>query len=424
MPAVGDVASSARAHRLWAVVILTTGVAVAVALHQSAGTTFPVPWPDEIDFLTPAANLARHATLNVPQLNAPHGMFWVPDFFYILIAPVFRVLPTTVAVGRGVSLAALISAAIGFWVAGSRAGANQVFSAAAVVVWLVTPAAVLAGNTARQEAIVLAFVAWSIAATVSRRRVLALALATLGALAHPAGAPFLIIVVCANGATKSDRHASPQTNRWEWIVAGLAVGLALFQLAHLALHLDPALDQLRFQLHRKADHPRDVSSSAMALYFVIAIAAVRRWRSDSRAILLGAVISLAVVRSVGQEIWYGIYEWPTGLLLLSFAGAATLRRLSMPKVVRQVSALPLACAIALPLAHAWAADFQGMRFHQRPEEWSAFVASVHQELLRLSASSTREQVVLVNDLSGLPWPLEGDRVGPFQHSGIRSLEFT
>src|SRR5260221_670990 len=85
--------ATARRSRPWWAALFAAGVAAAVVLHVLAGHRSPTPWPDKMDFLTPAGRLARHGTLRVPSLNAPHGVFWVPDLYYFLLAPVLRVAP-------------------------------------------------------------------------------------------------------------------------------------------------------------------------------------------------------------------------------------------------------------------------------------------------------------------------------------------
>lgn len=392
-----------------AVGLLGAGLFAAIVLHLLAGYTFPVSWPDEIDFLTPAANLARHGSLDAPALNAPNGMLWVPDLYYLLLAPVFRVLPLTVEVGRAVSLTAMLLAAVGFWVAGTRAGAGHYFSAAVVAAWLVTPSAVLAGNIARQEAVVLAFVAWSTAATLGRRRTLAISLAGFAALTHPAGVAFAIVAVAANVGT-ADAPA-PAARRFERVVAGLALAVAAFQVLHVVSHLDLALEHLRFQIDRKADRQAQVPTGLVLIGVGLAVAAVWRWRRDSRALLLGGLVALGAVCVVGQEMWYQIYGWPTAVMLLAIVGSASVDQRSLSAATGRAASALVVLAVPVLVAGAWATPFYGMRFRHQPSEWTAFVTAVETQLVAFSASSDEDQAVVVNDLSGLPWPLEAERVG-------------
>lgn len=393
-----------------AVVVLAIGALAAALLHLAAGHTYPIPWPDEIDFIAPAGALARHFTFAMPDLRAPHGIFWVPDAFYLLLAPVFRLAPVTIDTARWVSFAAVLLAALGFWTAAVRASVRPLFAAVVVAFWLMTPSAVVAGNMGRQDAMVIAFVAWSLAATFGGRRVLALALAGAAALVHPAGVPFALILASANVG-----HRPIIVRRRDWVVAGLVVMVALVEVVHMGTHASLTIDQLRFQLHRKAG--RDPQLSRPVLLALVALAAaginqVRRHADPRAAVLLGLAGAGLLVESVGQEIWYQVYGFELALVMGALAALIVIGHAPVTTTrVNPSIAIAALLAVGLLATGSFARTVNGMRFHDQPREWDAFVVDVRAELTSFADSSSQPRTVLINALSGLPWPAETDHIG-------------
>jgi hypothetical protein len=385
----------------------------AVLLHLVAGNTFPVPWVDEIDFLAPAHALAHHGTLRVPSLSAPHGMYWVSDVYYFLLAPVVRFLPATVTVGRSVSLVAMLLAALGFWTAGRKAGVPPVIASILVGAWLLTPKVVVAANITRHEAIVLAVVAWGLVAVVSQRRLAGLTAAAFAVVLHPAGAPFAAVIALGALVLPAKRPT-----RWEWAGASALTAVCAFEAVHFAGNWDVASEQIRFQLNRKADRvtpARDywfVAGFAAALY-----ATIRSWALPYRlaGLFAGSAMAGAVISSFGHEMWYGVYGLPTGLLLMALA-VATLA----PEVhIVSASALQLATAAVVVLTTFGAANFTDsfyeMHINDSKTEWTAFVAKVETQLQAFDSSAPQPTTLALNELSDLPWPLVD---APLTHTTI------
>ena len=389
--------------------VLAIAALGAAVLHAVAGHGFPVPWSDEIDFLTPAVSLARHGSLNAPQLGAAHGMFWMSDLYYFLLAPVLRVFPATVDVARSVSFVAVVAAAAGFWTAARRFGAGSTISALAVALWLVSPRVVLAGNIARHEALLLAFLAWSLAGTASQHRVAAASLAGFAAVLHPAGFAFAIIVLAANL-----RRRGRRTDLWEWAIGVALAGFVVFELWHFGGNLSLAVDQLRFQATRKASRGSSVPAPFIGLAVLAAAVAVIRYRASSRAptvLFAGVAVAAVAVAQIGQEMWYQVYGLETAALCLVLAVLAFVATQPAPGRARTSGAAVAAMAFLLLGVAGFQQPFYGMRFARHSQEWDAFVVSVRGELVAFDRSSPAPKTVVINSLSGLPWPAEADTVG-------------
>ena len=391
--------------------ILALAALAALTLHVLAGTTFPNPWPDEIDFMTPAAQRARHFTFDAPQLSAPHGMLWEPELMYFFWAPVLRFAPLAVESGRWVSFVMMLVAGGGFFVAGRRAGVPPLAASVVVALWLVNPLAILAGNIARPEAMVMAFVAWSAAATLDGRRALALALAVFACGAHAAGVPFALVLAVPNLFRRGER---PQTRRGDWIAVGLAGAFVAFEFVHFLSHLSVALDQLHFQaeVHSHVTHGHRSPYIVATVVLAAALVALRR-RLEWRALLLGwLAVPALVVLFVGWEQWYDVYALAMAPLLVAFVAIIGVRTLFTDhQITRLATALVAGLFGVFVIPPTTQPQFEGMQFRRHPNEWPAFERRVRAELLRIDAAATRPTTVLTNDVSGLPWPLEGGRVG-------------
>lgn len=374
----------------------------AVVLHLQAGNTFPIPWVDEIDFLAPARTLAHHGSLRVPALSAPNGMYWVSDLYYFVLAPVVRVFPATVTVGRAVSLVAILLAALGFWTAGRRAGASPVIASIIVGVWLLTPRVVIAGNITRHEAIVLAVIAWGLAALVCERRMAALVAAVFAAALHPAGAPFAAVLVVGALVLPAKR-----ATRWELAGAGALGSVLLFEVVHFARNWDVASAQLHFQLNRKTDRVTPARDKWFVVGFVVALyATVRSWALPYRlaGVFAASAMAGAVISAFGHEMWYGVYGLPTGLMLGALAGAVVAPEVGLVSD-RAVQLAAASVAVLMTFgASNFSDSFYEMRINDDKQEWSAFVERVERRLEQLDAETAQPETVAVHELSDLPWP--------------------
>jgi hypothetical protein len=323
----------------------------------------------------------------------------------------------TIETARWVSFGALLVAAAGFWTAGKRAGASPTLAAIAVSIWLVAPRVVVVGNLTRQEAFVLAFVAWSLAATIQRRRVLALGLAGFAAMTHPAGLVLAFVLVAANARASADDE--PPRVR-DWAVVGLLATLFVFEVAHYAANLQVVHDHMSFQWRIKAERPpATVAAPLPALCLVVIGVALSRLgtlRRRAGHVLLALAGAGVVIHVIGNEIWYGMYGVETALLLgglgLLSLGAASPKRFASRHAFTIAGAVA-AAAVSLVFV-GYSQGFNGMHLGDSPTEWPGFVAEVSATLSEIASASPTPATVLISDYSALPWPLETDHIGTMQ----------
>lgn len=384
--------------------VLAGFVALAFALHRAAGLVFPVPWVDELDFMAPAQALAHHGTLRVPALSAPSGIFWVSDVYYFVLAPVLRFFPATVTVGRSVSFVAIVVAGWGFWTAGRRVGVRSVTAAVVVGLWLVAPQVVIAANVTRHEAVVLACVAWGLAAAFSGRRVAAGSLALLAAMVHPAGAAFALVLAVALALLPAKR-----TSRWEWGGAAAVAAVLGFEAVHFGANWSVAAEHLRFQIERKADRTSPPHDLGFILAYLAALGVAMRTRDTvyrHAALLVAIGTGGCVVSAFGHEMWYGVYGLSTGALFFAFAALVVAPKIEFALPRRSVELVAATTAVLAVFSHTGLdPSFYNMRISDDPAEWPTFVERIERQLASLDAAASAPTTVAIGEYADLPWPL-------------------
>ena len=375
-------------------------VAVAAWLHLEAGFSLPRPWPDESHFLAPALQLARHGTLDVPSLNAPDGIFWLPHGYYVLLAPLLALPVPALDAARWLSFACVVAfAGCVAWVAGRR-GVPALLAVALPGAWLLLPRVVMAADIARMEAPVLALAGAGLVLAERDRWPAAMGLGVLAGLVHPIGA----VVLAAFGATAlAAGRRRWRVTRTDAVVLVLVVLAAGAQVAYFLAHWDLTREQLAFQLQRKARRgiQPDLLRWSVGACGLMALAAARR-----RPVLLGLgllAVGLLVIDVVGREQWYWVLGAETALLLLAVALAAVAPRpLLAPAAgaVAGIAVLGVAMTLWQPVA--------GMRAASSDRaEWFAFAAAAVADLRAYDAEPGPARTVLVDPLSGFGQELAG-----------------
>ncbi|MDQ3974100.1 MAG: hypothetical protein M3276_07170 [Actinomycetota bacterium] len=407
----------------WAGAVLGTGVALAVVLHLQADFRFPVPWIDEAHFLTPALNLARHLTLDAAQLNAPEGVYWMPDGYAAVLAAAFTLLPDTLAVGRWVSLALTLVFAGCLHAATASLGGSRLLAAAAIGTWLVSPRVVMMANLSRMEPLVLALAGVALLLAARRRWTAALAVAALSPLAHPMG-----LLVCAAFA------AAVLLNRAHLRAVGLRPGTGerallavvalawLAEAAHFLSHLELLGDDLRLQIERKQGRslvPSIAEGATMGIGGAGAVSATRaasrlgpdRAAAASLTLLLAA--AFAVLTSVGNMMWYRVLGVETALLLIVVASAVALPawgprpRRSAPGGLRGMAAV---AAVVVAAAATTVLPVFGMRVTDGTRgEWARFADTASARLHEWDRGLDAPAVVAVVGNTAIGFPLAQER---------------
>jgi hypothetical protein len=397
------------------------GAGASAWLHLRAGFRFPFAWPDEAHFLTPALNLAERGTLAAPQLNAPEGMFWMPDGFAALYGAVFTVAPDTLFTARMVSFAAILVCAGLMYAAATRLGAARLPTAGLVALWAVSPGVVIAGNVARMEALLLALLGAVVYAAAAERWPLALALAAGSMLVHPIGA--VVFLAAAISAATHRGHVRLRPTGAEWGMAALVAMAFVAEAIRFGAHLSIVVDHLTFQLERKASRsptPGAVATQAVVVGVAEAVLSVwaRRWLGAHRAAVVTTLSLLvggfAVVFAVGQEMWYAFLRSEGAVLLAGLAmliTASTVKaKTSQPRGQRRrraaVGVTTLSVLVALATLGTTQARSLGFSMADAPRgEWDTFVETTVARLRRLDARLQQPALVGVDRASAIGYPL-------------------
>lgn len=304
--------SRSRPGRRLAGVLLAIAASAAVALHVFAFDRFPTPWVDEAHFLVPALRLARHGSLAVPELNAPEGLFWVPDGYYAVLAGVFALLPDTLAVARATSLLFTLGTFTAFAVIARRLDVPPFAGAVVAAAWVLAPHVVIAGNNARMEALVVFIASAAVALLACGRGVAAVATAALAPVVHPAG---LVVVAVVVGAAVVGRVSLRPRGAASWLAVGLAAAAIALEASHLATHWGLVVDDVAFQFARKRNNNPVLFDLERAPFLLPAVGGlVLLWSARVRlgasapvlATLVGLALGFGVVQGAGQEMWYGV----------------------------------------------------------------------------------------------------------------------
>ncbi|MGH8909616.1 MAG: hypothetical protein ACRD0K_24780, partial [Egibacteraceae bacterium] len=323
VPGTGPRADAVRRHL--PLVVLAVGMVTAVALHLAAGFHYPVPWDDEAHFLVPAQNFARHLTLTAPQLNAPEGIFWMPDGYAVVLGVFFVFLPDTETVARLLSLVFALTFAGCLYAITARLGNARLPMACALAVWLVAPLTVLMANIARMEGLILALVGVALLLVAARRWPAALAVASLTPLVHPMGLALIAAFALAALVLRADLRPS---GRFEVALVALAVLAWAAEVAWLVANADLVRDHVGYQLSRKSGRGLAPSRYEMAAGLAAAVGltwavAARRRLGERRAGLLAATCATAgafiAIQVVGNEMWYRVLSRETVLPLGALA---------------------------------------------------------------------------------------------------------
>ncbi len=402
-------------------------VALAVGLHLAAGFGFPRPWPDESHFLAPALQLGRHGTLAVPQLNAPRGIFWMPDGYSVLLAPLLALPLAPLDAARWVSLGGVVAFALGLAAAGRCAGLPWLVAALPPAAWLCFPRVVMAANIARMEGVVLGL-AGAVLVLVGRRRwAAALAVSVLAVLVHPVG---VALPAAVTGTALARRGRLTRPRRWEWVVVALVVAAAGVEVARFLAAADLAAAHLGFQVARKAGRGLDVVAqqwlglAAGTVGLIAVSAAGRRGRpreeaAPPAALLLCTLLAVlfAGIDVVGREQWYEVLGRETAVVLGAVAALAASGRAAafgpdraVPAPRRRSTAAGVVLAggaglAVVPRGGGLTVTLTRPQFGMRladgdRAEWRAFSADAVSALERLDRAPGAPALVVVDPLSG------------------------
>lgn len=408
------------------VAILLIGFLLATFLHSVAGYHFPTPWSDEDWFLGPAINLAKRGLLQAPELNAPRGLFWMPDGFYVVYGALLKVLPISLGTARWISFGLTLAAATFLFLATRQLQIKSPLVPVAIALWLISPGCVLMANTARMEALMLAVVMLALLLVSHQHWLMGIAVGSLAILAHPAGAvPFLCLVAIALLLQFQQGNVLWPIRPIPAIVLGVVLSLWLAEGLYYLTNLDLVREQLAFQVARKAGRTLVLSRFTLWLLIVCGFGLFRTWQARRQlepsqaagfTLLFLLPLGFNFVSSVGQEMWYWVYGQGLASLLvwIAFLGLLTViplrdlipfatqkwARFAFMVVLLMASTLLLRPDRAIAhFVHYTAVDIslhQGSR-----QEWQEFITTVTARLHQVDQSLSRTALVRIESPSGL-----------------------
>jgi hypothetical protein len=341
------------------------GIFVAIVFVARVNLyTFPLPNEDDARFFFPAWTLAVHGSLRVPLLNAPNGMFWVPDGFYVWLALFFRIFSPSMEVAHGACQITIASAVALLVAAYSRLCGSRGFALLCGLL-LISPGVIFAANTVRMEPLILLLFAIGLLLHTLERRLAAAAVFLLGVVVHPAlliGACLYAINIAVAGrvlpstrspwSTDPDRGTRPSGVLLLNVLVVSAVGAAIaLEALHVFHHLATFHQHMAYQIARKADrHPLQLLKSKRGLLLVVELlvtsgaAWIAHVRSHSWLLFLRQLLPLFLVSlglsayaTFGREIPYNVYSYavvPATFFCLAYR---VLTLMATSKVIRQAA---------------------------------------------------------------------------------------
>jgi hypothetical protein len=214
--------------------------------------TFPYPWNDESMFFLPADWWARYGNLSPLNVNAPNGIFWVPDGFTVWMGTALRLFGENIQTARGVCEVTVATSVVIFAFAFRRLTGSGWYGLLPTLL-LLTPPIIFASNMVRMEAPISLLLAGAILLHSFNLRVGALSFLILGILFHPAPlfAAMGYAAVCASLMIMRRRNDRPHWS--EWILLAIVVALFCAEFIRIADHFELFKAHMAVQANRKLE---------------------------------------------------------------------------------------------------------------------------------------------------------------------------
>jgi hypothetical protein len=236
----------------YGIFVIAVGCTVFLIARQNI-LTFPYPWNDEARFYLPSWYFAQTGSLSPAILNAPNGIYWVPDGFYIWMGTFLALFGHSIAIGR--TLCELtVATSVSIFALSFRKLTQSATMAGAFTLILISPPVIFAANMVRMEAPLCLLFALAIWSHLNRLYWAATALLLLSVLFHPA----FLLALCAYLVTLPATHRDPtgdSRSRWKNVAEKtlflLVVVALLAEIARVATHFDLFQRHMSYQASRK-----------------------------------------------------------------------------------------------------------------------------------------------------------------------------
>ena len=281
--------------------------------------TFPFPVNDEARFYLPALWWAEHFSLSPASLNAPHGIFWVPDGFTILIGLALCCFGKTIQVARGVCEVSVAFGVTLFALAFRKLG-ESLHAGLLTTLLLLTPPVIFAANMVRMEALLFLLIAMALLLHAYGHVVSALSLLAGSLLFHPALG--MAAVGYAGAVFLLSRTGRPNVRvaKFEWAIAAIVailISAELFRIVHhwslFEAHMTyQAKRKLHAPLRTKLMKPQGLILLCSSLTVITLFRRGYAWLTTGcvRDLLPVAVVVLGILSYtvVGNEVAYDVYS--------------------------------------------------------------------------------------------------------------------
>jgi hypothetical protein len=245
--------SDDAASRWYYLFAIAAGAAVFVmAWHNRL--TFPYPWNDEARFYLPSWYFSQTGSLNPKILNAPAGIYWVPDGFYVWLGIFLALFGRSITVARTVCELS-VAASVTFFALVLRKITQSSWMAAIFTCILLAPPVIFAANMVRMESAICLFFSIALWLHLRGATIAAGSLLLLSILFHPA--PALAFAAYAVAAyIRRGQAISKKQPRWElWITWSLLTVVVIafaVEIGRIAMHFDLFRQHMSYQETRKA----------------------------------------------------------------------------------------------------------------------------------------------------------------------------
>jgi hypothetical protein len=297
--------------------------------------TFPYPRVDEVRFFLPSFSLATRHTLSTPLLNAPYGIFWVPDGLYLWLAAPLRVFGANIQNARNVC-EITVAFAVLVWAFLFRLLVRSRWLATAITFVLVAPPSLLAANEVRMEAPILLLFGIAMLLHILCKPLAAIAILMLALLFHPIVALSIVgylMSLAIASRLKSQAEKCRAVAPFTYVLCFATVLAIAIEAVHMGSHWSLMSQQMSFQVQRKVGRPLfpffmkpQAALLGMELCAAawIVVSGLKGERGKMLALLMpliGAGLGLQFAAVVGGEMNYDVYSLTAiPALFLAIAG--------------------------------------------------------------------------------------------------------
>jgi hypothetical protein len=244
--------SQNKAPLWYSIYVIAAGCAVFLIARQNS-LTFPYPWNDEARFYLPSWTFAQTGSLSPTILNAPNGIFWMPDGFYLWMGAALAIFGRSIAIARTLCELAVATSVSLFALSFLKLTRSAAMAAIFTLI-LISPPTIYAANMVRMEAPLCLLFALALWSHIHRLYWAATALLLLSVLFHPGFALALCAYPIALAATRS-RSAEDSPSHWKTVaekIFFLVVVLAFMaEAARIATHFHLFQQHMSYQASRK-----------------------------------------------------------------------------------------------------------------------------------------------------------------------------